>query len=78
MNETQFLNSRSTDFLADILKLTDGQGVDIVLNSLAEDKLVAGVECVGKDGRFLEIGKYDMARNSPLGTDFRKRIVFLV
>lgn len=38
---------------------TNGRGVDIVLNSLAEEKLQASFRCLGRGGRFLEIGKYD-------------------
>lgn len=46
---------------------TDGRGVDLVLNSLAEEKLLASVRCLAKGGRFLEIGKFDLANNNPLG-----------
>lgn len=46
---------------------TDGVGVDLVLNSLAEEKLQASVRCLARGGRFLEIGKFDLANNNPLG-----------
>ena len=42
-------------------------GVDMVLNSLAEEKLQASIRCLARHGRFLEIGKYDLSNNSPLG-----------
>lgn len=42
-------------------------GVDVVLNSLAEEKLQASVRCLARHGRFLEIGKYDLSNNTPLG-----------
>lgn len=42
-------------------------GVDLVLNSLAEEKLQASLRCLARHGRFLEIGKYDLSNNSPLG-----------
>jgi len=60
-----------------ILRETNGQGVDFVLNSLAEDKLQASVRCLGKKGHFLEIGKFDMANDSklPMGC-FLKEITF--
>lgn len=48
---------------------TKGRGVDLVLNSLAEEKLQASVRCLAKEGRFLEIGKYDLANNNPLGLE---------
>jgi len=61
-------NSRDTSFEQMILKKTNGEGVDIVLNSLAEEKLQASVRCLAQSGRFLEIGKFDLAANNPLGT----------
>ena len=42
-------------------------GVDIVLNSLAEEKLFASVRVLAKHGKFLEIGKVDLANNAALG-----------
>jgi fatty acid synthase len=49
------------------MKETDGRGVDIVLNSLSEDKLQASLRCLATNGRFLEIGKFDMSQNNSLG-----------
>jgi len=60
-------NSRDTSFEQMILQKTNGDGVDIVLNSLAEEKLQASVRCLAQRGRFLEIGKFDLAANNPLG-----------
>ena len=47
---------------------TNGRGVDLVLNSLAEEKLQASVRCLAPGGRFLEIGKFDLDNNSRLGS----------
>uniref|UniRef100_A0A1A9Z5Z9 Fatty acid synthase n=1 Tax=Glossina pallidipes TaxID=7398 RepID=A0A1A9Z5Z9_GLOPL len=60
-------NSRDTSFEQMIMRETKGRGVDLVLNSLAEEKLQASVRCLGLNGRFLEIGKFDLSNNSPLG-----------
>lgn len=38
-----------------------------MLNSLAEEKLQASVRCLAIGGRFLEIGKFDLSNDSPLG-----------
>jgi fatty acid synthase len=46
---------------------TNGRGVDLVLNSLAEEKLQASVRCLAPRGRFLEIGKFDLQNNNLLG-----------
>ena len=47
--------------------MTNGQGVDVILNSLAEDKMKASFRCLSPFGRFLEIGKYDIIQNNPFG-----------
>lgn len=49
------------------MKETNGRGVDLVLNSLAEDKLQASVRCLAEGGRFLEIGKLDLLKDNTLG-----------
>ena len=61
---------RDTSFEWDILRATKGKGVDVVLNSLAEEKLQASLRCLAQHGRFLEIGKFDLSNNTPLGTLF--------
>lgn len=64
---TQFANSHSTgEWKADVMKLTDGRGVDIVLNSLKGDAIPAGLECLRTGGRFIEIGKIDILNHSKL------------
>lgn len=56
---------------------TNGRGVNIVLNSLAEEKLQASLRCLARHGRFLEIGKYDLSNNTPLGMSlFLRNIAF--
>ena len=60
-------NSRDTSFEELIMSETNGRGVDLVLNSLAEEKLQASVRCLALGGRFLEIGKFDLENNSYLG-----------
>ncbi|XP_064637682.1 fatty acid synthase-like isoform X2 [Lineus longissimus] len=70
-------NSRDTSFEYDFLKVTKGKGVDVVLNSLAEEKLQASLRVLAPHGRFLEIGKYDLSKNTPLGMSlFLKNISF--
>ncbi|XP_067207658.1 fatty acid synthase-like isoform X2 [Linepithema humile] len=70
-------NSRNTSFEQMIMRQTNGRGVDIVLNSLAEEKLLASVRCLARRGRFLEIGKYDILSNNPLNMSlFQKGISF--
>src|SRR5580765_2669350 len=64
--ENHIGNSRDTSFEQMIIQGTGGRGVDIVLNSLAEEKLQASIRCLAKGGRFLEIGKFDIISNNSL------------
>jgi acyl transferase domain-containing protein/NADPH:quinone reductase-like Zn-dependent oxidoreductase/acyl carrier protein len=51
------LDSRSTSFGDEVMRITHGKGVDIVLNSLAGALLDKSFECLADGGMFLEIGK---------------------
>ncbi len=54
------LNSRTLDFADEIMRLTNGRGVDIVLNSLTGDFITQSVAVLAPQGRFLEVGKRDI------------------
>ncbi|KAJ0178567.1 hypothetical protein K1T71_006390 [Dendrolimus kikuchii] len=70
-------NSRDTSFEQLVLAQTRGRGVDLVLNSLAGDKLLASVRCLAEGGRFLEIGKLDLYNNTGLSMSiFLKNTTF--
>ncbi|KAI1412962.1 hypothetical protein F5Y13DRAFT_199455 [Hypoxylon sp. FL1857] len=58
--------SRDTSFSQGVKRMTDGNGVDVVLNSLSGEGLRASWECVAPYGRFIEIGKSDIMANSSL------------
>ncbi|KAI1332330.1 hypothetical protein F5Y16DRAFT_420447 [Xylariaceae sp. FL0255] len=58
--------SRNTLFKEGILRVTEGSGVNVVLNSLSGDGLRASWECIAPYGRFIEIGKADIMANSLL------------
>lgn len=51
------MNSRSLDFADEVMAITDGLGVDVVLNSLAGEYIPASLGVVALGGRFVEIGK---------------------
>ncbi|KAK3908916.1 Fatty acid synthase [Frankliniella fusca] len=69
ITDAQIFDSRSCSFEQDVMTATNGRGVDMVLNSLAEEKLQASIRCLAHGGRFLEIGKFDLANNNPLGME---------
>jgi amino acid adenylation domain-containing protein len=54
------MNSRNTDFTSEIMKITDGKGVDIVLNSLSGNFIEKSFSVLAQGGRFVEIGKTDV------------------
>ncbi|CAF0706992.1 unnamed protein product [Brachionus calyciflorus] len=77
LDDEAFSNSRDTSFERHFMSQTKGKGVDLVLNSLSEDKLQASLRCLAQHGRFLEIGKFDLNKNSNLGMSlFLKNVSF--
>ncbi|KAF2964402.1 hypothetical protein GQX73_g9163 [Xylaria multiplex] len=69
--------SRNTSFAQGIMRVTNGHGVDVVLNSLSGDGLRASWECIAPYGRFIEIGKADIMANSRLPMAcFAKNVTF--
>lgn len=57
---THIMNSRDVAFADEIRRLTDGRGVDIVLNSLGGEAISASLSVVVPGGHFIEIGKRDI------------------
>jgi len=63
--EDHIFYSRDTSFADGVRRMTQGRGVDVVLNSLSGNGLVASWECIAPFGRFIEIGRRDIdARGS--------------
>jgi acyl transferase domain-containing protein/7-keto-8-aminopelargonate synthetase-like enzyme len=51
------MNSRTLDFAEEILKATNGEGVDVVLNSLGGAAVERSFTVLRQGGRFVEIGR---------------------
>lgn len=60
------LDSRSLAFGAEIEKLTNGHGVDVVLNSIGGEAIQVSLNCLKPFGRFIELGKRDFLADSAL------------
>jgi acyl transferase domain-containing protein/acyl-CoA synthetase (AMP-forming)/AMP-acid ligase II/NADPH:quinone reductase-like Zn-dependent oxidoreductase/acyl carrier protein/short-subunit dehydrogenase len=60
-------DSRTLEFHDEILRITNGEGVDVVLNSLAGEAIPKSFSLLRAYGRFLEIGKIDIYQNRLLG-----------
>jgi acyl transferase domain-containing protein/NADPH:quinone reductase-like Zn-dependent oxidoreductase/surfactin synthase thioesterase subunit/SAM-dependent methyltransferase len=63
------MSSRTLDFKDQVMEKTNGRGVDVVLNSLSGEAIYKSVQCLAAYGRFIEIGKTDIYRNSKLGLE---------
>jgi len=71
------LDSRSLAFADDVLALTGGKGVDVVLNSLAGEAINRNLRVLRPFGRFLELGKRDFYENTRIGLrPFRNNITY--
>ncbi|HMQ34043.1 MAG TPA: SDR family NAD(P)-dependent oxidoreductase, partial [Chloroflexaceae bacterium] len=71
------MDSRSLTFADEILDRTGGQGVDVVLNSLAGEAIEKSLAILALHGRFLEIGKRDIYQNNRIGLGpFRKNLAY--
>jgi len=53
-------NSRTLDFADEVMALTNGQGVDVVLNSLAGEFRDKSIQVLSPNGRFIELGLGDL------------------
>ena len=59
-------DSRSLSFYDEVMKDTNGKGVDLVLNSLSGKAIIQSIKCLKPFGRFLEIGKADIYEDMSL------------
>lgn len=64
--EDHIFYSRDASFGRGIRRATNNEGVDVVINSLAGDLLRETWECLAPFGRFVEIGKADITKNTRL------------
>jgi NADPH:quinone reductase-like Zn-dependent oxidoreductase/acyl carrier protein/short-subunit dehydrogenase len=70
-------DSRSLAFAGEILQATGGEGVDVVLNSLAGEAMRRNLRLLRPFGRMIELGKRDFYENSKLGLrPFRNNIAY--
>jgi acyl transferase domain-containing protein/NADPH:quinone reductase-like Zn-dependent oxidoreductase len=70
--------SRNTSFAEAAKRATNGRGVDVLVNSLGGDSLVASWEIMAPFGRFVELGKADIIANNGLPMQaFAKNVSFI-
>ncbi|KAL4862002.1 hypothetical protein BDV12DRAFT_203449 [Aspergillus spectabilis] len=60
LTEDHIFYSRDSTFAKNLMRMTAGRGVDVVLNSTSGELLRQSWHCVADHGRFVEIGKRDI------------------
>ncbi|MFZ5784091.1 MAG: type I polyketide synthase [Pseudomonadota bacterium] len=77
LGATAALNSRSLAFADEVMALTGGKGVDVVLNSLSGEAMIRSMDCLRPFGRFIELGKRDFYGNTQVGLrPFRRNLSY--
>ncbi len=76
--EEHVFDSRNLSFADGVKRITKGRGVDVVVNSLPGEAMVASWDCIARCGRFVEIGKKDISINSNLPmSSFARNAAFI-
>ncbi|HYO56082.1 SDR family NAD(P)-dependent oxidoreductase [Archangium sp.] len=71
------MDSRTLAFADEVMRVTGGEGVDVVLNSLSGDAITRSMEVLAPDGRFLEVGNRDIHDGRALDlSQFRRRLIY--
>ena len=68
--DDRIFDSRSLLFADEIMAATNGEGVDVVLNSLAGEAIHRNLTLLRPFGRFIELGKRDFYENNRIGLKF--------
>jgi len=63
-------DSRTLGFEEKFLSVTDGRGIDVVLNSLAGEFVDASLRLLVRGGRFIEMGKTDIRDTQVIGDQY--------
>ncbi|KAL1957332.1 hypothetical protein VTO42DRAFT_6121 [Malbranchea cinnamomea] len=75
--EDHIFSSSTSVFKKGIERLTNGRGVDVVLNSLSGQPLQDSWSCIASFGTFVEIGKTDVHAKMPLNMwPFNRHVTF--
>lgn len=66
LRDDHIFSSRTPDFATAIPYLTNGRGVDVIINSLSGGFLRKTWECIAPFGRIIEVGRIDFLSSSEL------------
>jgi acyl transferase domain-containing protein/NADPH:quinone reductase-like Zn-dependent oxidoreductase/surfactin synthase thioesterase subunit/acyl carrier protein len=59
-------SSRNAKFYDEIMKITEGKGIDMIINSISGEMLLKSVDLLATSGSFFELGKRDIFDNRML------------
>jgi len=69
------INYRSSDFVAEARRFTDGRGVDVILDMVTGDYVGRGLQCLAEDGRLVIIAVQGGVQSQiDAGTVLRRRL----
>jgi myxalamid-type polyketide synthase MxaB len=80
MGVPHVMDSRSLTFAEEVMARTQGEGIDIVLNSLTDDFIPKSLALLRRGGRFLEIGKrgiWDHAQVRRMKPEIAYHVIYL-
>ena len=63
---SKIFGSRSTAFAAELMDVTNNEGVDVIINSLTGDLLEESWHCIRDGGTMVELGKKDILERNYL------------
>jgi 1-acyl-sn-glycerol-3-phosphate acyltransferase len=73
----EIFDSRTLAFADEIRERTNGEGVDVVLNSLSGEAIGTSLATLAPSGRFVELGKRDIYEDASLHLlEFRKNLSY--
>ncbi|KAJ5266789.1 polyketide synthase [Penicillium angulare] len=69
----RIFNSRSLEFTAEIMRATQGLGIDVILNSTSGNAMHESWRCIASFGRFIDVGRMNVLADDHLSLDVFKR-----
>ncbi|KAI1307850.1 putative polyketide synthase [Xylaria venustula] len=77
ISDDHIFNSRDLSFVSGVKRMTNGRGVDVILNSLAGEALRQTWNCIAPFGTFVEIGLKDILNNTRIDMEpFQRSVTF--
>ena len=70
LDDDHIASSRDLEFGEKFLRVTDGAGLDVVLDALAREFVDASLELLPNGGRFIEMGKADVREPAAIATEY--------